>query len=210
MMMNVRSRIQAIEELTRDPSTAPANSKAFRNRLLGLREKLKNALLEYQRIQHKYDEEHKETIVRQYEIVNPNATPEEIDTMLNDSDYQQVFAQAVLQSNRKDHAIRVLEAVQSRDKDIQKIHDSVLELAQLFQQIDLMIENQGTVIVDIENTTEQVVEHQVESQKVLDQTEGILKKIRQKKLILLSVALIIVILVIVTVVLLTRPNTASS
>ncbi|KAK9765928.1 hypothetical protein K7432_005367 [Basidiobolus ranarum] len=210
MMMNVRSRIQAIEELSKNPSTAPSNLKAFRNRLLGLREKLKNALLEYQRIQHKYDEEHKETIIRQYEIVNPDATRDEIDAMVNDSDYQQVFAQAVLQSNRKEHAIRVLEAVQSRDKDIQKIHDSVLELAQLFQQIDLMIETQGAVIVDVENTTAQVVEHQAQSQQILEKTEGLLKKLRQKKLILLSIALIIIILIVVTVVVLTRPKSASS
>jgi uncharacterized coiled-coil DUF342 family protein len=55
-----------------------------------------------------------------------------------------------MQTNRSGQARTVLNEVQSRHDDIKKIERTILELHQLFMDMQMMIEQQGEVLTQIE------------------------------------------------------------
>lgn len=59
-----------------------------------------------------------------------------------------------MQSNRSGQARQVLSEVQSRHDDIKKIEKTILELHQLFVDMQMMIEHQAETITQIETHAE--------------------------------------------------------
>jgi len=53
------------------------------------------AIQNYQTVEQQYRQKYKQRIERQYKIVNPNATPEEVRAVVEDDNGGQVFSQAV-------------------------------------------------------------------------------------------------------------------
>ena len=74
---------------------------------------------------------------------------------------QQIFANALLQSNRQGEARGALREVQERNSDIRRIERTITELAQLFQEMSILVEQQDeqlNVIQDHAMQTEQEVQ----------------------------------------------------
>jgi len=95
--------------------------------------------------------------VRQLLIVNPDATPQEQDAVRNgDLQQDQIFQSALLQSNRVGAAKAVLGNVQARHQELLRVEQSMQELAQLFEYLNTLIVQQGEVIADVVQKTEQV------------------------------------------------------
>jgi syntaxin 1B/2/3 len=61
-----------------------------------------------------------------------------------------------LKSNRTGHASSVLGSVRARHNDIQRIEKTLVELAQLFQDIDEQVVVQGNMVQTIEDRTDNV------------------------------------------------------
>ena len=112
----------------------------------------------------------------------------------------QIFQQALLSSTRSSQARTTLREVQSRHNDILAIERKVQELAQLFNELGVMIEMQEVQI-------EPIVEHadvtratmQEGLEKVSRATE-LARAVRRKKWWCLSIILLIVIIIVVVVV----------
>ncbi|QSL66948.1 hypothetical protein MERGE_001335 [Pneumocystis wakefieldiae] len=90
------------------------------------------------------------------EIVNPNMTQEEIHVALNDDQGMQVFSQALLRSNRHGEARIALQEVQERHQDIKKIEKTIMELAELFNEMSILIEQQDEPLQVISQQAEAV------------------------------------------------------
>lgn len=66
--------------------------------------------------------------------VNPNATQDEIDRVVNDNASGQVFAQALM-GNRFAESQGAYREVQQRHEEILRINKTIAELAQLFNDV---------------------------------------------------------------------------
>lgn len=88
---------------------------------------------------------------RQYRIVNPNATPEEVRAVVEDgSSNQQIFQQALMQLNRRGEARTVLNEVQVRHRELLKLEKTMAELTQLFHDMEELVVEQDQPIQQIE------------------------------------------------------------
>jgi syntaxin 1B/2/3 len=89
----------------------------------------------------------KRGIERQYQIVKPDATPEEIRQVVEGGQEVQVFAQALRQSNRVANARGVLNDVQNRHEDIKKIAQTIMELQRLFEDMATCVSRCGHAVL---------------------------------------------------------------
>ncbi|PBP26360.1 SNARE domain-containing protein [Diplocarpon rosae] len=100
----------------------------------------------------------KEQAMRQYRIVRPDATEQEVRAAAEDPG-QQMFSQALMQSDRRGQSRAVLSAVQDRNAAIKKIEGQMIELAEMFQDMDNLVVQQEAAVVNIEMKGEEVVEN---------------------------------------------------
>jgi syntaxin 1B/2/3 len=150
---NFAARIKAIKQQPESgsPKNAPQVGKVDR--------KLKAAINQYQRVESDFRQKLQAQMARQYRIVRPNASEDEVREAVEDTSNQQVFSQALMQSNRQGQSQAALAAVESRHVAIQKIESQMIELAQLFQDMEALVVQQEAAVTVIEQKGEEVVEN---------------------------------------------------
>ncbi|KAI3625205.1 hypothetical protein CBS9595_000566 [Malassezia furfur] len=163
----VKNRIKALEaEAVKIPASGPAPEGIDRNVRLtqigAAKNRFKETILRYQEVEKAYRTKYRQRTERQLRIVKPDATQEEIQGALDGSSGgQQIFAQALRNSNRQGEARGALREVQERHNDIQRIEQTITELAALFQEMSILVEQQDeqlNVIKDHAQHTEQEVQ----------------------------------------------------
>jgi len=160
LLVQVKDRIKKIEV-----SNLKVNSGDLAVRkpqTANLRQKFMDILQEYQNVEYQNRQKYRDRMERQYRIVKPNAVQEEIEAALDNDDGGQIFAQSLMNSTRYGAAKDALQEVQNRHDDIKKIERTIEELANLFQEMQILVEAQDTTIVQIE-------EHAVQVQTNLEQ-----------------------------------------
>lgn len=153
MYRNFAGRIKAIKQQPESgsPKNAPQLGKIDR--------KLKTAIQEYQSMDSGYRKKLQDQMARQYRIVRPDASEAEVREAIEDTSNQQVFSQALMQSNRQGQSRAALAAVENRHAAIQKIESQMIELAELFQDMEALVVQQEAAVVNIEMKGEEVVEN---------------------------------------------------
>jgi syntaxin 1B/2/3 len=154
MYRNFAGRIKAIKQQPESgsPKNAPQVGKIDR--------KLKAAIQEYQSMDSAFRRKLQDQMARQYRIVRPDATEQEVREAVEDtSNQQQMFSQALLQSDRRGQSRAALSAVENRHQAIQKIESQMIELAELFQDMEALVVQQEAAVVNIEMKGEEVVEN---------------------------------------------------
>jgi syntaxin 1B/2/3 len=153
MYRNFAARIKALKQQPESgsPKNAPQVGKIDR--------KLKSAIQEYQSMDSAFRKKLQEQMARQYRIVRPEASEQEVRDAVEDTSNQQVFSQALLQSDRRGQSRAALNAVENRHAAIQKIESQMIELAELFQDMEAMVVQQEAAVTNIEMKGEEVVEH---------------------------------------------------
>ncbi|KAL8708617.1 MAG: hypothetical protein Q9220_006553 [cf. Caloplaca sp. 1 TL-2023] len=162
--------------------------------------KLKGAINEYQQVDSEFRKKLSAQMERQYRIVRPDASDAEVREAVEDTSNNQVFSQALMQSNRRGQAQSALRAVQGRHEAIQKIERQMIELAQLFQDVDAAIVEQEAPVQQIEKQAEQTHENIQGGNKHLDGAIVKARAIRRKKWICLGLVVAIIAIVVVVVV----------
>ncbi|KAF9080627.1 Plasma membrane t-SNARE, secretory vesicle fusion [Mortierella sp. AD031] len=169
-----------------------------RTQAASLKEKFLKTLRRYQASESDSRKKYQGRMERQYKIVKPDATPQEIAQVM-ESDNQQIFAQSVLNSTRYGDANRALREVQSRHDDIKKIEKTILELHQLFIDMETLVTEQAEVMNTIEENTQQTDVHLEIGNKEVDTAIVNARGARKKKWICLIISLIILIIIVVVV-----------
>jgi len=191
MMSELKNRIQDLE---RRPGSGRDGQ--IRQQQTGLvKAKFKEAIQVYQDVEKQYRQKYRARMERQFKIVKPDATPEEIKAAVEDEQGGQVFAQALMNSNRYGESRAAYQEVQERHRDIQKIERTITELAQLFNDMSMLVEQQDESLKVIEANAEKV---QVDTEAALGHTEGAVKSARaarKKRWICFIIILIILIIV---------------
>ncbi|KAF9069883.1 t-SNARE [Rhodocollybia butyracea] len=124
--------------------------------------KFVEAIQNYQNVEQQYRTRYKQRMERQFKIVKPDASPEEVKAVVNDEGGGQIFSQALLNSNRYGESRAAYREVQERHEDIKRIEKTLGELAQLFNDMSVLVEQQDETIQNIE-TTAGIVEKDTEA-----------------------------------------------
>jgi len=105
-----------------------------------VKSKFVEAIQGYQTVEQQYRQKYKQRMERQFKIVKPDATPEEVKAVVNDDQGGQIFSQALLNSNRYGESRAAYREVQERHEDIKRIESTLSELAQLFNDMSVLVE----------------------------------------------------------------------
>ncbi|KAI0093594.1 t-SNARE [Irpex rosettiformis] len=163
----IKQRIQSLEAKALQPGQ---DSRIKKNRTDFVRSKFVEALQNYQQVERDYRARYKQRVERQFRIVKPNATAEEVSAVVNDTSGagDQVFAQALSNSSAYGESRAAYREVQDRHADIQRIERTLEELAQLFNDMSVLVAQQDETINVIDTQAGKVEE---DTRQGLQQTE---------------------------------------
>ncbi|KAI9010134.1 t-SNARE [Hyaloraphidium curvatum] len=173
----VQVRLKTLDQVTKNMPKTPEYSMR-KSQQSAVAKKLTEVARYYNEVQSKYKQKYRERMERQYRIVRPEATPEQIETAL-DQDMSQIFSQDILTSKVSD-ATSALQEAKVRHDDIQKIEQSIEELVQLFQDMSLLLDTQQEMVNTIEAQVENTAQYVEEGSKQVEQAIEYRKKSRRR------------------------------
>lgn len=163
-----------------------------------VKSKFVEAIQNYQQVEQQFRQKYKQRMERQFKIVKPDATAEEVRAVVNDENGGQIFSQALMNSNRYGESRAAYREVQERHEDIKKIERTLGELAQLFNDMSVLVEQQDETINVIE-TQAAAVEKDTEAG--LGYTEKAVESARAaRKKRWICFGIIVIVLIIVAIV----------
>jgi len=132
---DVRNKLKEMNDANKklkDSERGSAQGRIRINMHGSLTKKFLDLMAEYQEVQTKYRNKYRERVERQYKIVKPNATQQEIDEVLESGNSGQIFAQKILDTEKHAQAKDALAYIENKHRDILKLEQSIKELHQLF------------------------------------------------------------------------------
>ncbi|KAL5095642.1 hypothetical protein Trisim1_000410 [Trichoderma cf. simile WF8] len=191
---------RALVERVRQVKSKPeGQSAANREHVSRVDRRLKDVITKYQGVESEFQAAVKQQMSRQYRIVRPDATEEEVQAAVNDAGSGQIFSQAMMQSDRQGKARAALSAVQDRHKELLKIEQQMTELFQLMQDLDTLVVQQDATIVQIEQKGEEVVENLDKGNEEIAVAVTTARATRKKKWICLGIVVAIIAIVVIIV-----------
>jgi syntaxin 1B/2/3 len=185
LSQDLKTRIKTLEAKSlRDPTKM--------SQVENVKKQFKDSIQKYQAIEATYRQRYREAAERQFRIVRPEATDAEVQEAVENSS-SPVFANALMTSNRRGQQARTaLTEVQTRHQEIEKIEKTMAELAQLFQDMEMLVAEQEQPVAHIEEQA-QTVQRDIE-QGVAHTSKAIVsaKAARRKKWWCLAIVLIII------------------
>lgn len=170
-----------------------------------IKSKFVEAIQSYQTVEQQYRQKYKQRMERQFKIVKPDASPDEVRAVVNDDTGGQIFSQALMNSNRYGESRAAYREVQERHEDIKRIERTLAELAQLFNDMSILVEQQDETIVNIETQAANVEKDTEAAAQHTEKAVDSARAARKKRWICFFLAIIIIIIVVVIVLVVTKP-----
>ncbi|KAG6911449.1 hypothetical protein DXG01_014523 [Tephrocybe rancida] len=155
-----------------------------------VKSKFVEAIQNYQTVEQQYRTKYKQRMERQFKIVKPDASPEEVRAVVNDEQEQ------LLNSNRYDTSRAAYREVQERHEDIKRIEKTLGELAQLFNDMSVLVEQQDETINTIETQAHAVVQDTEAGLGYTEKAVNSARAARKKRWICFFIILIIVLIIV--------------
>ncbi|KAI1107158.1 t-SNARE [Jackrogersella minutella] len=122
-----------------------------------IKSEFERELRSYQEEEGSYRQRYRDQIARQYRIVNPDASEDEVRQAAEADWGNEGVFQTALRTNRTGQASSVLGAVRARHNELQRIESTLTELAAMFQDLAILVEQQEPYVeqaeANAENTT---------------------------------------------------------
>lgn len=109
------------------------------------------------------------------------------------------YSEQLLSSDRRGNAQRTLGAVNQRHQEIQKIEQQMVELAQLFTDLETIVVQQEPLVANIEQKGEEIQDNMVKANTELGGAVKSARGARKKKWICLGICVAIVVVVVAIV-----------
>lgn len=164
-----------------------------------VKSKFVEAIQSYQTVEQQYRQKYKQRMERQFKIVKPDASPEEVRAVVNDEQGGQIFSQALLNSNRYGESKAAYREVQERHEDIKRIEQTLSELAQLFNDMSVLVEQQDETINVIETTAGQVEQDTSAGLGYTEKAVTSARAARKKRWICFGIFMVVIVIVAVVV-----------
>eukprot|EP01098_Paradermamoeba_levis_P010605 TRINITY_DN4461_c0_g1_i1.p1 TRINITY_DN4461_c0_g1~~TRINITY_DN4461_c0_g1_i1.p1 ORF type:complete len:221 (-),score=56.91 TRINITY_DN4461_c0_g1_i1:50-712(-) len=192
------SQKKKLEKMKQDiDSSDKAAEKRMRQTMHGtLSRKFFDLMKQYQELQGRYRGKWREKVERQIKIAAPNTSPEEIDEIIDSGDPNKIFADKIL--NSQDASV-ALAYVQERHEDIKKLEKSILELHQLFVDMQILVESQGELLDQIEYSITQSQNYIEEAEQTVQESLVYQNSARKKICIIIVLCIICIIVIAVPV-----------
>jgi len=194
----VRNKLKAMDIENKEfaKRNEGASESRIRSNMHGtLTRKFVDLMAEYQEIQTKYKNKYRDRVERQYRIVKPTATKEEIQDAVDSGEQAEIFTSQILQGPGHAAARNALADIQERHKDITRLETSIQELHQLFMDMAVLVEAQGELLDQIEYTVAQSVNYTGKAVEELRTATKYQKKVRKKMccvIVILLIALVVI------------------
>ncbi|KAG2367528.1 t-SNARE [Suillus spraguei] len=187
---SLANRIRALEK----PGGAGPDAQIRKNRIDVVRTKFMATLQRYQDVERQYRQQYRQRVERQFKIVKPDATPDEVAAVVNDDQGggNQVFAQALTSSTRYADTRAAYREVQERHQDIRRIEQTLGELAQLFNDMATLLSEQEEKIDAIETAAAGVAHDTEGGQKHTETAVKHARSARRKRWICFWLTIIII------------------
>mgnify|MGYP001457917707 CR=1 FL=1 len=181
-----------LNELAEEDSSLKASEQRIRKNLAStLARKFGDVCQDYQKEQTRYKDEVQATVKRQLEIVQPDVSQEEIDTVLRSGGPGQVMRSAILRG-AADPVKDAYAHAADRYQDVLKLEQSVAELHQMFLDFALLTEQQGEMLDQIEYQVKAAGEYVEEGNVDIKKAIQYQKEIRKRYCCLIVLILVIV------------------
>ncbi|XBW34761.1 hypothetical protein QEN19_000328 [Hanseniaspora menglaensis] len=180
---------------------AKSQSNTMKAQIENSRQNFLKIIQDYRIVEANHKDSTKQQAIRQYKIIQPDATDEELEDAILDSQGQQIFSQALLNANRRGEAKTVLQEVQERHRDLLVLEKSMAELTQLFNDMEQLIVEQQENIEHIEQNVDEA-QHDVEmglghtNKAVTSARRARKNKIRCYIILALILAVVVVVIVV--------------
>ena len=179
------------------PLFADSQNRVRENLCNTLTRKFIDEMKAYQASQQKYKTDIKKKVKRQVQIVNPDATDEDVDkVMQSEGGRDALYKQQILAGGVNDQVKTAYTKVASKYQDVLTLEQSVAELHQMFLDFALLTEQQGELLDQIEYQVREAGDYIEDANVDVYESIEYQKKIRKKQ------CWIILIVVIATIVLL--------
>lgn len=190
----LKLRIKNLERTSggRDSNAKKQQAGAVKQRFL-------EAIQNYQNVERQYRTKYKQRMERQFKIVKPDASPEEVRAVVNDEQGGQIFSQALMSSTSYGASRAAYREVQERHEDIKRIERTLTELAQLFNDMSIIVEQQDEVINAVETTAGGVEKDIEQGLNHADKAVTSARAARKKRWICFIIVLIICAIVAIVV-----------
>ena len=185
LMTGYRGLADRVKRIKSQPEAGQPRNKP---QVDALDRRIRKAINKYQQAESQFRKEVQEQQRRQYLIVNPDASEAEIHQATSDGGDTQIFQQALLHSDRRGQAQSTLRNVQQRHDAIQNIERTMLELQQLFQDLDAMVVEQEPLVQNIETKAEETNTHITQGNAEVGKAVNSARAARKKKWICLGIA----------------------
>ncbi|KAI1077629.1 t-SNARE [Whalleya microplaca] len=190
---------RSLTERVRQLKSKPESQQKFGQQVRRVDTRLKDAIRAFQGVDSSFRKRTQEQMARQYRIVRPDADENEVRAAVEDQTGGQVFQQALMQSNRRGQAQAVLSAVQDRHEQLKKIEQQMIELAQLFQDMDTLVIQQEVAVMAVEQKAEEVVDNLDKGNQEMGVAVNTARKTRKKKWICLGIVVLIIAIIAIAV-----------
>jgi syntaxin 1B/2/3 len=167
-----------------------------------VKDSFKQVLESYQLAENDHRKKARAKLERQYKIVKPEATEEEVKAAVDGEGQGQIFSQALLSSNRLGESRAAYKDVQQRHEDIKNIERTLEELVDLIAEVSGLVEAQDEPFHAIHDNLEGA--HKNIADGVDATTKAVASAIAYRKKRWICFFLLLVILVIVAIVLATQ------
>ncbi|OMH79865.1 Syntaxin-like protein psy1 [Zancudomyces culisetae] len=151
----IKADLKQMNTAANDRNLTKSQKATRLGRQQGLTKGLGDVIQNYQQTKHQMSQRNRQKLKRQYMIANPEATSEEADEAIASDRADNVFAQKIMNSSRVTNARMVLREVEERQKDIARLERTIVELSEMFNEINMMVEKQQEMIDVVEAAAEE-------------------------------------------------------
>lgn len=191
---NANARMKATKNLLENMGKGelkPSEQRIRDNLVNTLNRKFVDVCKDYQRSQQGYKGEIQKTVKRQLEIVKPDISNEEIDTVLRSGTTAGVYRSAILKG-AADPIKAAYADVADKYQDVLRLEQSVAELHQMFLDFALLTEQQGELLDQIEYQVKSANEYIEDGNKDIEVAIVYQKEIRKKWCCIIAIVVVII------------------
>ncbi|KAL1929736.1 hypothetical protein VTP01DRAFT_1874 [Rhizomucor pusillus] len=190
---------KSLEDLEKSNVSVPNNEdgQLRKNQSDTIRQRFIEVIRRYHNVESEYRTKFRQRVERQIRIVKPEATQQEVDDYLETSN--DLFSQSLLQAGRQTHARTVLSEVQSRHNDIKRIERTIIELNQLFDDLQTLVSQQGEVVVQIGDNAETAAQDLKQGTRFAQRAIDSARSARAKKICCLILVIILLVVIAILV-----------
>ncbi|KAK7205497.1 t-SNARE [Myxozyma melibiosi] len=190
MARQLKDNIRSLESRSMRDSTKALQVGALKKMFL-------DSLQNYHMTESSFRQRLRANVERQLRIIEPDASEAEIRDAVDNGGATQVFSQALLSSDRTGQARSALEEARNRHQEIQRIEQTMKEVALLMEQLMEQVEVQGQELEEIDDKQYEVTE-QIETGNVhLGKAKDSARAARKKKWICLAIVVVIIIIIVI-------------